>query len=443
VWKDIWLAQMIRLESFAFMERLIHGDTLDREAGTLYNLMRNRDNRRETESGERNENLNQLIQSCGIDDAALTKRLVVLIEAVRSRSTPRFRYACELSIRPHIVTWKEFRSLQALWTPKRRPSELSKWITKHANTRAVSVDDVEAELFSTLIMARQESLSRAADTHTVQEHDTSIEEAVQLLELMEQFLIEKRRFTAEKFNLLYGQVLNWFHFRTNTKDKDLRDLEAVCVEKLLNLASGPDCSTLSETINPEQWPPPTVQEGADEKKDFQRKCEAIIFPKAAEEALALLRRSDGVRSLYEPGKFNGIKKSLFPPPSPLWEGDLRQQLLKLIDEGLEQPTIYANIWDLLNLLVQTLEKGTDFVARDDAKKRLLDNEFIGAVWRVVISKEMQYRMQIVPLRYRASLLKLGIPESLLPLTPSLEKREVDMAASQKLQAQPESESIEQ
>ena len=39
-WTDMWLAQMLRLESHAFVEQLLRGDVLDQETGTLYRLLK-------------------------------------------------------------------------------------------------------------------------------------------------------------------------------------------------------------------------------------------------------------------------------------------------------------------------------------------------------------------------------------------------------------------
>jgi hypothetical protein len=97
-WTDMWLAQMLRLESHSFVERLLRDDALDKEAGTLYQMLK------EDEGQEKNESLKQLISDSGVDNPAAVKRLIQLMEAVRSRSSYMFRYTCELAIRPHAVT---------------------------------------------------------------------------------------------------------------------------------------------------------------------------------------------------------------------------------------------------------------------------------------------------------------------------------------------------
>jgi hypothetical protein len=43
-WTDMWLAQMLKLESYAFFDHLLTADRLDREIGSLYRLLRDRPN---------------------------------------------------------------------------------------------------------------------------------------------------------------------------------------------------------------------------------------------------------------------------------------------------------------------------------------------------------------------------------------------------------------
>jgi hypothetical protein len=151
-WVDMWLAQMLRLESYPFFERLlVKDDTLEKEAGPLYQLLNTRSrNKLSNKAEQRNESLIRLIKESGVEAPATVEKLIQLIEAVRSRSSAHFGYVCELAMRPHAVTWREFRSFQAMWIADRQASVLSNWIAQHAIERAARVGDVEDELYETL-----------------------------------------------------------------------------------------------------------------------------------------------------------------------------------------------------------------------------------------------------------------------------------------------------
>src|SRR5713226_6469201 len=138
-WVDMWLAQMLRLESYPFFERLLKGGTLDKEVGMLYRLTKatSRD-KLGTIREDKDQGLRHLIKEVGVEDPTVEQRLIQLIEAMRSRASIKLRYVCELALRPHAVTWKEFRSFYATWAADRRTLILSNWIEQHANERQVS-----------------------------------------------------------------------------------------------------------------------------------------------------------------------------------------------------------------------------------------------------------------------------------------------------------------
>jgi hypothetical protein len=258
-WTDMWLAQMLRLESHSFVERLLRDDALDKEAGTLYQMLK------EDEGQEKNESLKQLISDSGVDNPAAVKRLIQLMEAVRSRSSYMFRYTCELAIRPHAVTWKEFRLLFASWTGDRRASVLADWIKQHASDRHTDAADVESELFESIVNKRQMCLDAAAESASMPEHESNTEEVRSLLQMAEQYLLELSKLGDAEFRRLYGQATYWIGFRTNPSDKALRQDEGALLVKLCSAASEELASGLFEVVYPERIQP-FPDEGSAEKK---------------------------------------------------------------------------------------------------------------------------------------------------------------------------------
>jgi hypothetical protein len=421
-WVDMWLAQMLRLESYPFFERLLKDDTLDKEAGTLYRLLEAPSGKKlEDEGKEKNQSLRLLIKESGIENPVVVQRLIQLIEATRSRSSFKFRYVCELAVRPHAVTWKEFRLLRAAWATDSRASILAHWIAQHAVDRAVSVADVEDELFEAIVVRRNECLSGAAESASIQEHQSDSDEAGMLLQMAEQYLLDLGKLTASRFRKLYGQASYWIGFRKNPSDKTLRDQEQMSLLKLLSSASQALSTELFEAISPQTWHP-DIDEVVAEKQALRGKCVAIVAPRAAREAITFITRDGGIQSLTERGRFPAVKHCLFGSDSPVWKTGLRDELLEFVRRGCKDFVIYVNVRDYFNLLVQGLEHGMDSISRQDIATVLSDEVFVRALWETVTSRGIQYRMQITFIRARQSLIQNGIPEASLPLTDELQLR---------------------
>jgi hypothetical protein len=423
----MWLAQMLRLESHSFVERLLRDDALDKEAGTLYQLLK------EDEGQEKNESLKQLISDSGVDNPAAVKRLIQLMEAVRSRSSFMFRYTCELAIRPHAVTWKEFRLLFASWTGDRRASVLADWIKQHASDRHTDAADVESELFESIVNKRQMCLDAAAESASMPEHESNTEEARSLLQMEEQYLLELSKLGDAEFRRLYGQATYWIGFRTNPSDKALRQDESALLVKLCSAASEELASGLFEVVYPERIQP-FPDEGSAEKKELRDKILAILFPRAAQHAVTFFTRDGGIRSLTEPTRYLAVKYCLFRPDSPVWNTSVRDQLFALIRTGKKDSVTYVNARDFFNLLAQGLEQGIDVASKKDIVTILSDGKLAQCLWENVTSRGIQYRMRITFLRARQSFIRIGVPEKLMPLTEDLRSR----LREEELKAKPES-----
>ena len=416
-WVDMWLAQMIRLESYAFFERLLDGETMEKETGAYYRIVSARENK----GKEKDQRLRELIGESGVKDGVTVERLVKLIEAVRSRSSFRFQYVCELAMRPHAVTWKEFRSFYAVWSTDRQASTLSNWIQRHSIERGVSVEDVENELFETIMTRRNECLSMAAESALTDQHDSSISEAGMLLELIRQYLRDLSKLDASRFKTLYGQSVYWIGFRKNSTDKALREQEERLLLELLFLASDRLSTELFEVVVPQDWHP-GFGEGDAEKRALNRKCLEMIAPKAAREAVAFITREGGIRSLSERGRFPAVKYCLLNSESPIWKTSLRDDFLGLIRQGRENLIICANVRDLFSFLVKELEHGIDSVSKKEFTAVLSNDDLVRYLWECITSRGIQYRMQMSFIHGRQILIQNGVSEALLPMTEELQRR---------------------
>lgn len=434
-WVDMWLAQMLRLESHAFFDALLAPSVLEKETGMGYAFSKERSRGRMGSENEDDENqsLNQLIKEADIDDPELTKRIIRLMEAIRSRASLMFRYSCELAVRPPAVTWKEFRSFQQVWAKDRRAAVVANWITQHAKERTVSPEDVEDELFEAIVDRRSTLLSAAADSESLDEHELKAKEAGLLLALTEQFLLGLEKLTPLRFGKLWSQVLYWIGFRKNQADKILRKQEEESLINLVSKAKRIISQELLEVLRPRDSSEDHFGDDVDTAKaklQLRNKLTSIIAPLVAEDAIAIMAQDGGVRSLRERDRFAGWKFCLFNPESPIWKTSLWQQLVEAIRKGRKDLIAFQNSRDLLELIVDGLESKIDFATRQEFVAILSNREFVEELWGTVISREIQFRMQIRFVRWRESLIQNGVPKEILPLTKDLQSR---LAAEQEKQ----------
>jgi KAP family P-loop domain len=424
-WTDIWLAQMLRLESYAFFECLLMDDALDREVGGLYRLLKESNRSKFANEDEKDRPLKSLIAKVGVKDPVTFQRLIQLVEAARARASMRFRYACELAVRPHIITWREFRAFKSSWLADRQASTLSEWLKQQAAKQLVSSESVDEEAFTTILARRHECLAEAAECGTIEAHEKSALEAEALLEMIKQFLFDLGKLNPPRFKKLYGQVGYWIGFRKNTNDLKLREREEASLVKLALSVDDATALELLEIVDASNWDVDFGDGVIELRKAFGGRLTEIIAPAAAREAVNFIIREDGVRNLSEAGRFSAAKACLFRSSSPIWTSEVRPKLLVVIQGWKEDSAINANVRDLFDLLIRGLENGVDSVNRSDIATFLRDHDLVKSLWEAVTSKTIQYRLQITYIRGRQQLIQNGIPEELLPLSEELRLRLLD------------------
>jgi hypothetical protein len=126
--------------------------------------------------------------------------------------------------------------------------------------------------------------------------------------------------------------------------------------------------------------------------------------------------------MAEPDRFWAIKYCLFKPESPLWKTPLREELIELIRSGRESSVVYVNAREYFDLLAEGLERGIDWLQRQDIVLLLSCEAFVKSLWETVTSRSIQYRMQIKFLRARDTFLQNGASITALPLTAELSAR---------------------
>ena len=123
-WVEIWLAEMVRQESYPFFVRLLDGGALESLIGMGYKI-RQSERRRKGKDNEANDNadIKKVIDEVGGINQKQTERLIELLNATRTLAGFHLEYNWKFAFRPEAITWKEFYELLAQWkeapVPKR------------------------------------------------------------------------------------------------------------------------------------------------------------------------------------------------------------------------------------------------------------------------------------------------------------------------------------
>jgi hypothetical protein len=226
---------------------------------------------------------------------------------------------------------------------------------------------------------------------------------------------------AGEFKRIYSQAAYWIGFRRNASDAALREREEELLLKVLGSASSALSTELFEPIYAKNTFP-DVNETTAPRAALREKCLAIVYPKAAEEAIDFFRRDGAINTLFEGNRFFAVKCCLFKPDSPIWRHGLQGKLIEVVRSGRQDLVAYVNVRDFFRILVQGLETGIGWIQREDVAKTLSNEEFVQSVWETIIARGIQYRMQISFIRGRELLIQKGVREELLPLTQELRAR---------------------
>lgn len=421
-WVEIWLAEMIRQESYEFFMHLLDGGQLDPLIGITYKLRRN-ERRKKGEDKDDNADIKKVIDEVGGVNEQQTERLIELVNATRNLAGFHLEYNFKFALRPETITWKEFYELLAQWKETPQPGTISSWIAKQSAANSIDPTDIEADLYQTFLNAKHNAASKAAEASTVEDNATYCTEAKSLLTMTEQFLGLPGMFTPERFGVLYEKSLYWIAFRVNPADGDLREAERNLLFALVDRATNDDAPAMIEALKPmDPWAfGPEDAETMRLKKELRDECVTRLLPKVENAFPAYLNRPESLRLLSTSQGSSSFRYVLFSPDRIPWAAVIRGALLETLHKAKSDQNAYDKANEFLQLLVDAASNRSNYIARESAVSIAGDREFIVALWQGVTSRHIQFRMLKSYLLKRAALLELGAQEEDLPLSPELAK----------------------
>jgi hypothetical protein len=418
-WVEIWLAEMIRQESYPFFIRLLDGSVFESLIGAGYKLrLGERRGKGEDHQSTENADIKKLIQEVGGISEKQGARLIELISATRTLGGFSLLYNFKFALRPESITWKEFYELLAEWKETPVAETISGWVAKQSATNWIDPSDIEKDLFETLLNAKHEFASKAAEASTVEENSRYCAEAKSLLAITEQFLSLPDLLTPERFGKLFEKSLYWIAFRANPADGELRNAERHLLYSLLERTSNDQAPAMLETLKP--WDPwafsPEDVQTAGLKKDLRNECVSLLLPKVEQALVVYLRRPESLRLLSTPNGSQSFRYVLFSVERLPWGPVISSALLETMQDAKADPHAYEKANEFLDLLVDAAGNRSTFVSRPSAEKIVGDDTFITAMWQGIMSKHIQFRMLKSYLSKRETLLQLGAKQESLPLS---------------------------
>lgn len=421
-WVEIWLAEMIRQESYPFFIRLLDGDALESLIGIGYKFRRSeRMMKGEADKTNDNADIRKVIDDVGGINEKQAARLIELVNATRILAGFHLQYNFKFALRPEPITWKEFYELVAQWKKGPVPETISAWIAKQSAANSIDPADIETDLYETFLNAKHNAASKAAEASTVEENETYCAEAKSLLTMTEQFLSLPEMFTPERFGKLYEKSLYWIRFRVNPADGELRDAERNLIYSLLDRASDDQAPAILETLKP--WDPwafgPEDAETARLKKELRNESVTRLLPKVEHAFSTFISRPESLRLLSTSEGSSSFRYMLFSPDRSPWGVAIRGALFETMRNAKNDAHAYEKANDFLQLLVDAAGNRSSYIPRESAVSIVGDREFIVALWQGVTSQHIQFRMLKSYLSKRETLLQLGALEDDLPLSPEL------------------------
>lgn len=429
-WVEIWLAEMVRQESYPFFKRLLEGDTLDTLVGIRYSVRKS--TKKTTPQGEEDDHndIKGIIGEVGGVSADTQQRLIQLIEATRTLGGFSLAYNWRFADHPETITWMEFAELYTRWQETQTPDTILNWIREHSKKHSMSPDDIERELFETLLNAKQNEAAKAAELSTVKENAIHCAKAEMLLKLTDHFLELPGTLTGERFGKLYGQSLYWISFRVNQADIKLRKAEKKILDRVTKRTPDVQAPALLDALEPwNSWAfAPEGPETFQLKQELRDRCVERILPKAERALISYLSRPESIRLLSSAKGSLAFRYILFSPERAPWSAALKKAIFDMMAHAKSDPNDFEKANDLLDFLISGVEQRSPYLANEDAVRILADGNFSGILWSAATSQQIQFRMHGSYLSKRSQLIGLGVPEQNLPLTREL------LITSQKLQA---------
>ena len=412
-WPLIYLCQLLRLESECLLYELL--GSLDEAAIEILGVLSDEEDKKRDYKCW----VDQLIKKCGIgaDRAEYAKRLATsLLRRSGLTDIDQIRYSAEIWIKPHAITWKEFREMFAQWRAESDAFDLNGW----AEVQRGPISRVAYELFDTAHSQRMRSLEDAAGSRGADAHVEHVDTATYALDLTVSLYVKglscvgERYFrNAKCFEKIFGISVKWGHFDAQETDRALREREKEAIVRCVDAGIDDPAKALTDLY--QQRRSSLWGETFDE---FGMLCIPKFEKSVATDIVKRLEIKDGIAPLLDAEGHIAEHHLILNPDSLLWSDDLFAKARETLDLASMSPEIHENAYWLLCLIAQKAHQGSGQSRKVSVNSHA---DVVQAIWRAAISRPIQFRMRKGMRDIRNRLIANGIPNDRLPAPDWLEE----------------------
>ncbi len=430
-WKALIFAQMIKLEDETFYNLYIK-DTFFREGEVTFEdtsgihpwtagfMERDQRQAEETEKAR----ITELLVKASVELPERRERLIQLCEGWRQScgvlGHDRILYALKLLVQPETLTWAEFDALWAAWSQNSNLPDISPWATAHAQKTEKPIDEVMKETLLALTQQYDIHLEKASSVALRRDQDACVRAADKILTLIDLICMEtvldiphEKILTVDIFQRLIGVIAKWFHFRGNQADREQRGREETLakkwVQKANDLGIGAAYHAFLVKLDDDRF---------GDERDIGRLYKElieIVGPSLVDDALAILRKSNGIKEVFPDGANEGVKRVLLDVESGIWqrtEGRL-SPAEEILATAATEAAVQINARDFLDLLKKASAYGTWELRTEQVSQFYAHPELVLSVWNAAVSTELQYRRLKETRQVRDYLIAQNIPAASL------------------------------
>jgi hypothetical protein len=397
-WIGILICNLLCMENEGLVRNLATSEPLLREISI--GPFRHGQKDAERYEQEFSSELSHLWDRLGITDDRKRQRIRRLLEAWRDRSslltTEQICYHLQLLEEPPIITWKEIRALFERWKHDPTVEHIQRLIAQHAAEMDVLASTVQADLFETLLMFREQMLQYASDTTSEKDLLHHLDEAKAALALLRILAIDLGGFTGEPpwldssaFQRLFAMVEKWVHFQNHPRYRAMREAEeellVTCVQNSRSLAV-----PLLEILQPWDSSETILNRGL--LDPLIHRLAGPLQEIIADNLLERFERRDGIRSLAGQKHHIGEKYILFSPRSPLYADNRKERLTMLSQRARDDAAVHGNFVDFIRMLESGIQGNIYPPDPNDFLELAKDLTVIRFVWRAATTRRLQPRV---------------------------------------------------
>ncbi len=339
------------------------------------------------------------MKNTGLQDSDANEVMAILHlwrDHLSEYTTELLTYHMNLFRNPPLITWREFNKFFLDWKKKPELSTAEGFIERHSAQFDFPKEDTLREFFETSAHYRDGCLSKAADSKTQEELTKRVEEADLTLLLLKKLSIEAKGFatglfTARQFEIFYGTVTKWAHFRKPSEYGPIRDSELQLLEEVIG--SAPQYAReFIDVVKP--W----VDHGyPGEPGPHIRNIQDSLAIRLQEEiAVSLIdqfKKPDGLLNLRGSQTSFADAYVAFREKSPLFADEkLFKQFKAVALLANSNSEIQKNFLQFMGLLEYGHSHGLRGARNSDLEGILKNKELMKLVWEAATCNRIQYRM---------------------------------------------------